>query len=135
MWLSSGVVVQTPVIRSLQTSFIFSSTHWNLPLTEPQGTEVVYLARRFRFVQVLEVWILGTVKSFLLRQVFLMPKFRLRQVSLCRNYKRVAYFYILIIHSAGMFTGTNCYKTEILYSQLLYWHVNYRVVFHNCHTL
>jgi hypothetical protein len=63
-----------------------------------------------RFIQVLEVWILGSVKSVLLRQFSLMPKFRLRQVSLCRNHKCVPYFCILLMHSAVMFTGINCYN-------------------------
>jgi hypothetical protein len=44
------------------------------------------VADRFRFIQVIEIWILGTVNVSREKQVSVIPKFRLRQVSLldCR---------------------------------------------------
>ena len=35
-----------------------STTQWNLPVTEPQGTDIYSVAGRFRFIQVLNILIL-----------------------------------------------------------------------------
>lgn len=45
------------------------------------------VGNRFRLIRLLEVWIPGTVNVFRQRQVSVLPRSRLRQVSLC--YKRV----------------------------------------------
>ena len=42
-----------------------------------------YVARRFRFLQVLEAWILGTLKVFCQIRFYVIPRFRIRQIFMC----------------------------------------------------
>jgi hypothetical protein len=48
-------------IKSDAERELAKNVEWNLPITEQQGTENVSLVERFHFIQVFDVWILGTV--------------------------------------------------------------------------
>ena len=50
-------------------------------MQELQATEIFSVAARFHFVQILEVWNLGTVQVCHQRKVSVMTKFDLRQAD------------------------------------------------------
>jgi len=64
-----------------------------LPITDLQGTESFFsIGKRFRLIRLLEVWIPGTVKVFRQRQVSVVPRSRLRHVSLCyKSIKKIMF--------------------------------------------
>ena len=64
------------MIASLPTSVINPNT-LEPDYKERQVTEFFSVAGRFHLLQVLEIWIFGTVNIFPLKQVSVMPKFRL----------------------------------------------------------
>jgi hypothetical protein len=74
--------IKSGLMKSVTATKITESADYN----SHKDQNIFSLVGSFLFIQVQEVWILGTVMVFLLRQVSVMSRLRLRQVSLSVPY-------------------------------------------------